>query len=56
MDELDLLLEDLITDDAPAAVEAPEDYAELALQEFTTAGNSADRLEALKLLMRLVNK
>lgn len=51
MDELDILLDELPSVKAPQ--EAPEDDMVVALEEFQSATNPKDRLEALKLLIHL---
>lgn len=60
MDELDLLL-DSLDDTAPkgTAVEVAtdsDDYATMALEEFQSATNPKDKLEALKLLVNLMGR
>lgn len=60
MDELDLLLDTLDTTAPEGATvvkaEDPDEFATLALEEFTSASNPKDKLEALRLLVRLMGK
>lgn len=58
MDELDLLLDTLDTTAPSGATvsraDDTDEFAALALEEFTSASNPKDKLEALRLLVRLM--